>query len=286
MRLLQFLKNGRISLGLEKNIGGDIIDLSSENSKLPNETIEFIEQGPTAWDEAKRIAQISKRVYHRDQVQIIQPLRKPDKILCVGHNYKDHCEELGLPLPKQPVFFNKFPSTIIGPNHNLPHPEATKALDYEVELAIIIGKAGKNIKKSEALDHIFGYTIALDISARDLFGTFNSGQWLLGKSMDGFCPLGPTIVTSDEIKNPHNLSIKCAVNGVNKQNSNTKELVHQTESLVEYISRYFTLLPGDVILTGTPPGIGGARNPPEYLQKGDRVECELENIGKLAITIV
>lgn len=222
----------------------------------------------------------------KSELTILPPISKPDKVLCVGLNYEDHCEEQGLPLPAEPIIFNKFPSTIIGPYDDIKYPKETKSLDWEAELAIIIGKSGRNINVSLAMDYVFGYTIAHDVSARDWQTKRNGGQWLLGKSMDTFCPLGPAIVTTDELGDPHNLAIRCRVDGVVKQESNTRELVHKTEDLIAYISRFFTLLPGDVILTGTPPGVGCFRDPPEYLQRGHVVECEIEKIGTIRNRVV
>ena len=181
-------------------------------------------------------------------------------------NYKDHCEEQGAPIPKEPVVFNKFPSTIVGPFDNLPYPEISKELDWEVELVIVIGKSGFNIPENKAADHIFGYTVAHDVSARDWQLRRNGGQWLLGKSMNAFCPIGPCITTPDEIGDPHNLNLKCSVNGVTKQNSNTKQLVFNCYQIVAWCSQFCTLLPGDLILTGTPPGVGCFMKPPQFLK--------------------
>ena len=187
-----------------------------------------------------------------------------------------------MPIPKEPVVFSKFSSTICGPNDIIPYPEPTKELDWEVELAIVIGKRGKDIPKDEAMNHIFGFTVAHDISARDWQLRKNGGQWLAGKSMDNFCPLGPAIVTKDEIGDPHNLNLKCVVNGVTKQDSNTSQLIFKTEDIISWCSNLFTLLPGDVILTGTPPGVGVFAKPqPQFLTVGDEVKCSIEKIGTI-----
>ena len=199
------------------------------------------------------------------EINLLAPITQPDKVICVGMNYKDHCEEIGAPIPKEPVVFNKFPSCIIGPNDDIHYPEISKELDWEVELVIVIGKTGFNISESQAADYIFGYTVAHDVSARD-WQRKNGGQVLLGISMDAFCPLGPCIVTLDEVGDPHNLNLKCLVNGVVKQNSNTQNLVFDTNQIVSWCSKFFTLLPGDLILTGTPPGVGFGMKPPQYLK--------------------
>lgn len=286
MRFVQFLRNGKQFLGVEKTIGGAIVDLSASGKEIPTKMIDFLKEGQKTWDAAASIVQGGQHMLPSADVSLLSPVTTPDKVLCVGLNYKDHCEELNVPLPTEPVIFNKFPSTLVGTNCNLAIPPVTKALDWEVELAAVIGKKGRNIEKTKAMDYIFGYCVALDVSARDLLTKeFNCGQWLIGKSMDNFCPLGPAIVTSEEIKDPHNLSIKCSVNGVTKQSSNTNQLVHRLDTLVEYLSRFFTLLPGDIILTGTPPGVGAVRTPPEFLKKGDVIECEVEKIGRLLVNV-
>jgi len=168
----------------------------------------------------------------------------------------------------------------------IPYPEVTQELDWEVELAVVIGKKGKNIPASSAADYIFGYTVAHDVSARDWQLKKNGGQWLLGKTGDGYCPLGPCVLTSDEVADPHNLKLSCTVNGQVKQNSNTNQLVHGVFDCVAWLSRFCTLLPGDVILTGTPPGVGVFAKPPQFLKRGDVVECQIENIGSITNQVV
>jgi len=215
-----------------------------------------------------------------DSVTLLAPVTRPDKVICIGMNYIDHCAEQNCPVPAEPVIFSKWGSTIIPPYADIPLPEHTKKLDWEVELAFIIKKEGKNIPVESAMDYVFGYTVAHDVSARDwqLEAGRNGGQWQLGKSQDNFCPLGPCIVTADDL-DPHDLAISCKVNDVVKQDSSTRQLVHNIPALVAYMSRFFTLLPGDVVLTGTPPGVGVFKKPPEYLKVGDVVECHIENIG-------
>merc|ERR1719412_526539 len=219
-------------------------------------------------------------------VELLSPIIKPDKVICIGMNYADHCLEQNVPPPKEPVVFSKFSSSIVGPNDDIEYPEVTEELDWEVEMAIVIGKPGKKVKKEDAMSHVFGFTTAHDVSARDWQLKRNGGQWLVGKTMDGFCPLGPAIVTADEIGDPHNLSLQCLVNGNIKQDSNTRQLVFKTEELIAWLTQFFTLLPGDVILTGTPPGVGVFKKPPEYLKKGDVVECTIEKIGTVRNTVV
>lgn len=224
----------------------------------------------------------------RENVKLLAPITSCDKVLCVGMNYIDHCLEQNAPVPVEPVIFNKFPSNIKPPDSTLRFPEETKCLDWEVELVIVIGKEAKNVKTENAMQYVFGYTVANDVSARDwqMFLGKNGGQWLLGKAMDDFCPLGPAIVTTDEIGDPHNLGLRCRVNGVTKQDSNTNQLVHKTEQIISFVTRFMTLMPGDLILTGTPPGVGCFRKPPEYLKKGDVVEVEIDKIGTVVTKVV
>lgn len=275
-------------MGVEIRDGGDIVDLCAGDSSIPSDMRSFIEGGQKTLLAAKSVIDRGGSIIPRDSVKIVAPIYNPDKVLCVGMNYKDHCEEQNAPVPIEPVIFNKFPSSIIGPTEDLQYPEETQKLDWEVELTIVIGKDAKRVQESDAMNYVFGYTVSHDVSARDwqLEPGKNGGQWLIGKAMDGFCPLGPAIVMKEDINDPHNLGLRCRVNGVTKQDSNTNQLVHKTAAMVSFISRFMTLRPGDVILTGTPPGVGVFRKPPEYLKRGDVVECEIDGIGKVVNKIV
>lgn len=288
MRFVQFERGGERRVGVEIRDGGDIVDLCAGDSSIPSDMRSFIEGGQKTLLAAKSVIDRGGSVIPRDSVKIVAPIYNPDKVLCVGMNYKDHCEEQNAPVPIEPVIFNKFPSSIIGPTEDLQYPEETQKLDWEVELTIVIGKDAKRVQESDAMNYVFGYTVAHDVSARDwqLEPGKNGGQWLIGKAMDGFCPLGPAIVMKEDINDPHNLGLRCRVNGVTKQDSNTNQLVHKTAAMVSFISRFMTLRPGDVILTGTPPGVGVFRKPPEYLKRGDVVECEIDGIGKVVNKIV
>ncbi|CAG9138571.1 unnamed protein product [Plutella xylostella] len=207
------------------------------------------------------------------------PIHGMDKIICIGMNYKDHCQEINVKPPEYPMFFSKFSSTIIGPGEAVRIRNAAECVDWEVELVVVIGKKASNVQAREAYDYVFGYTVAQDISARDWQKNKNGGQFLLGKSMDTFCPIGPCIATADEVGDPQKLNIRCSVNGVLKQSSNTEQLVHKIPDAIERLTSVMTLLPGDIILTGTPGGVGMYRDPPEYLQPGHVVESEVEKIG-------
>jgi 2-keto-4-pentenoate hydratase/2-oxohepta-3-ene-1,7-dioic acid hydratase in catechol pathway len=207
--------------------------------------------------------------------------------VCIGLNYLDHAKESGMSVPPQPVFFAKYPSSIIGPHDAIILPKiAPNEVDYEVELVIVIGKGGKNIAPERAFEHIVGWTVGHDVSARDLQLRKPGNQWIAGKTFDTFAPIGPAIVTKDEIENIHNLGIRCILNGQIVQNSNTSQLAFKTNELVAYLSQHFTFQPGDLIFTGTPSGVGFARKPPIFLRPGDVVVCEIDNIGSLQNSVI
>lgn len=226
------------------------------------------------------------------KVELLSPIPRPrQNVMCLGWNYTEHVEEttgnnLEAPkLPKYPIVFTKAASSMNGPYADIPvNLQVSDKMDWEVELAVIIGKGGTGIAKKHAHEHIFGYSIINDISARDIQKRHK--QFYLGKSFTGACPMGPWIVTADEIKDPQMLNLSCRVNGVSKQDSNTKYQIFDVATVIESLSKGMTLEPGDIIATGTPSGVGYVRNPPEYLMPGDVVECEIENIGVIRNTIV
>lgn len=191
-----------------------------------------------------------------------------------------------LPIPTEPILFNKFPNAILAPGEAIVKPSVSNELDFEVELAVVIGRRCRHVSAAEAPGYIAGFTVAHDVSARDWQLRRNGGQWMVGKSFDTFAPLGPAIVTADELGDPHRLGIRCRVNGVTMQDSNTSQLVFKTDQIVAWVSRLMTLVPGDVILTGTPPGVGCFRKPPVWLKSGDVVECEIDGIGTISNPVV
>ncbi|KAF7271660.1 hypothetical protein GWI33_015509 [Rhynchophorus ferrugineus] len=260
MRYVQYkLKSGGPQhLGAQLSPGGDIIDISAVDSTIPNNLVDFLKAGSSTYEKSKRI---------------------------IGLNYSGHCDEQNIPYPKEPMYFSKFSSVVVGPNDNVVIPPITNSVDWEVELAVVIGRTAKAIREDQVQDYIFGYTVAQDISARDWQKKRNNGQMLLGKSMDTFCPLGPAVVTKSKV-DVNNLNIKSWVNGVLKQNGNTSEMIFKVNFLVAYLSQIVTLYPGDVILTGTPAGVGVHRKPPEFLKPGDVLESEIEGIGRLRNEIV
>ena len=212
------------------------------------------------------------------------PVPRPGKLICIGLNYRDHAAESNLPIPKEPVVFSKFSSAVIAPGEPVIIPASSTQVDYEAELAVVIGRRARNVSASRALDYVFGYTCLNDVSARDF--QFADGQWQRGKSCDTFAPMGPTIVSADELRDAHKLPIKLILNGAAMQDSNTDQLIFGVPELIEFLARTITLEPGDVIATGTPSGVGFARKPPVYLKPGDEMIVDIEGIGKLNNPVV
>ncbi|GGB46950.1 hypothetical protein GCM10011409_25600 [Lentibacillus populi] len=223
-------------------------------------------------------------MYDREEVRLHTPISTPSKIICVGKNYAEHATEMKSEIPDNPVLFAKFSNALIGPEDAIEKSSSTSKLDYEAELAVIIGKEASQVKREEALNYIAGFTIGNDISARDL--QKRTPQWLQGKTLDHSTPIGPWVVTIDEVSNPGNLAIRSFVNGEKRQDSNTKHLIFDVPYLIEFISNLITLKPGDIILTGTPNGVGFAMDPPQFLQDGDVVTLEIEGIGRMENKVI
>lgn len=219
-----------------------------------------------------------------DQVKLHAPLADPPRIFAIGLNYRDHAKESGMELPTTPVVFFKLTPSIIGPGENILLPRNSTQPDYEAELAFVIGKGGYRIPAEAWREHVYGYTIVNDVSARDV--QFASSQWTLSKSFPTFCPLGPSIVTADEIADPHGLDISLTIDGEKLQDSNTRELVFRIPELIEYISSITPLLPGDIVSTGTPPGVGLGRTPKRWLKAGETVTVTVEGLGSLVNPVV
>lgn len=212
---------------------------------------------------------------------LLAPVPDPSKVICIGLNYRDHAEESGLEIPTEPVVFNKFPQAVIGPHATIRLPAVCKKVDYEAELVAIIGRRGRNISQADARSYIAGYTNGNDVSARDWQIGRPGGQWLMGKTPDTFAPIGPWLVTADEIPDPESLRIRLRVNGETLQDSMTTELIFGLDELVSHLSQLFALEPGDLIFTGTPPGVGAARKPPIFLKPGDTTDVEIDGLGVL-----
>lgn len=207
------------------------------------------------------------------------PIARPSKIICIGLNYRKHAEESGMPVPEVPIIFMKATSSLCGPFDPILIPRNSVKTDWEVELAVVIGKRAKYVSKENAMEYVAGYCVHNDVSERD-FQLHHGGQWVKGKSADNFAPLGPVLVTKTEIEDPHNLRLWLKLNGKMLQDSNTSDLVFDIPELIEHLSKYMTLLPGDVISTGTPAGVGLGLNPPTYLKEGDVVELGIEGLGE------
>jgi len=275
-------------------LGGYVVNVRAAARELrlgemPDDMLGFIEAGQGALEIAREIdAPIAADATHTlplADVRLIAPIPNPRRnLVCIGLNYGEHVAEsqsvVGGDAPKFPVFFTKPPSTVIGPDDEIPwHAHVSTAIDWEVELAVIIGRQGGDIAEADALEYVFGYTVANDVTARDLQGRHQ--QWYKGKGLDGFCPLGPSVLTADEVPDPQQLELRLSVNGVEKQSSNTRFMIFPVARLIAEWSAGMTLFPGDVLLTGTPSGVGIGRKPPEFLKPGDVVEAEVSPIGVL-----
>ncbi len=212
------------------------------------------------------------------------PVPRPGKIICIGLNYRDHAAESNMPIPEKPMVFSKFSTCVIAPGEPVVLPSSSQQVDYEAELAVVIGRRAKNVSADRAYDYVLGYTAFNDVSARDF--QFADGQWQRGKSCDTFGPMGQTIVTTDMVPDPHKLSIKLVLNGQTMQDSNTDQLIFGVPALIEFLTEWMTLEPGDVIATGTPPGVGFARKPPVFLKPGDQMEVLIDVVGGMGNPVV
>ncbi|WP_164667345.1 fumarylacetoacetate hydrolase family protein [Virgibacillus doumboii] len=262
----------------------------AESDPLPSDPTAFFSIGNDAVAKAKVVYHFVKEhnvediSFDREEVYLSTPIPEPSKIICVGKNYAEHATEMKSDIPDFPVLFAKFPNALIGPEAAIEKNNATQKLDYEVELTAVIGKEASHVNKEHALDYIAGYTIGNDISARDL--QKRTPQWLQGKTLDNSTPIGPWVVTADEVGNPGNLSIRSLVNGEERQSSNTEHLIFDIPFLIEFISNLITLKPGDIIMTGTPNGVGFAMDPPQFLNAGDTVTVEIDKIGRMENKVV
>lgn len=297
MKLLTFLSEGQSRLGVKTDKG--VLDVSaalsqhpSTNGELPQTVHQAIEGGQEAVKTLQQYidslpASLDDQIYlTMSDLELAPSVTHPNKIICVGLNYRKHAEETNSPIPKFPILFNKFNNALAAEGDDIPLPRTTTKVDYEAELAIVIGKRAKYVSKEDALEHVFGYTNCNDLSARDL--QLRTAQWLLGKTLDGFGPIGPYLVTSDEVGDPNQLRITCTVNGEVRQDSNTADMIFHCDEIVSYISQHMTLEPGDIILTGTPEGVvmGYPEDKQVYLQPGDVVTIEIEKLGALTNRMV
>ncbi len=291
------LGNGEFILDFDSAIAANAAkegDVSKSNPANPLAWLDldgvWLRQASAAHDTIVGTQQDLKRATEVGQLlpragaRLLAPVAPPGKLICIGLNYRDHAAESNMPLPEKPVIFSKFGTSVIGPEEPVVLPPTSSQVDYEAELAVVIGRRAKNVSRENALDYVLGYTIINDVSARDF--QFSDGQWQRGKSCDTFAPMGESIVTKDEIPDPHTLSIKLRLNGKTMQDSNTDQLIFGVPALIAFLSETITLEPGDVIATGTPPGVGFARKPPVFLKHGDVMEVEIEKVGTLRSAIV
>lgn len=292
MHLITFSKAGQVSVGILDRTRSEVIDLSIAASDLPGNMLNLISLGPDGLERAQAAANNGIGRIALDQVDILAPIPKPRRnVFCIGKNYREHVHELHDAgsvfdnrgqdsLPEKPIIFTKATTSVIGPNEPIPASlDWTASTDYEGELAVIIGKGGRGIKYADAMDYVYGYTILNDITSRRMQRSHQ--QWFLGKSLDGFCPMGPAIVTADAIADVHQLRVQTSVNSELRQDDVVASLIFDIPTLIETLSRTMTLEPGDIIATGTPAGVGMGQKPPRYLQRGDVVKVHIDPIGTL-----
>lgn len=260
---------------------GDVIDLTVEG--LPTTMIEILAM-PDGIDLVRKFCESANVTVPIADVEIQAPLPRPGKVLAIGLNYRDHAEESGQPIPQRPVVFSKASTCIVGPGDAIHIPRVSRAVDWEAELCFVIGKTARYVKAADAAQYVAGYTIGNDVSVRDW--QFHSPTWMMGKSFDTHGPIGPYLVTPDEVGDAGSLDIKLFVNGEQKQSSNTGQLIFSVGDIIEYLSAGMTLEPGDVVFTGTPAGVGASRKPPEFLKAGDVVRVEIEELGVLENPVV
>jgi acylpyruvate hydrolase len=288
MRLVTFTDNDESHIGVlnPQDNYATVIDLNLSDSSLPSDLVAFLEGGEVAKKKAHAVMENPDIavIFPIEDIKLKAPIAHPEKIMCVGLNYRDHAEEGGHEIPRYPTIFAKYPNVVIGPYDPIIIPRVTDQVDWEGEFAFVIGKTGKYISKDDALDYLAGYMVFNDVSARDY--QLRVSQWTIGKTFDTFGPMGPSLVTTDEIENPGNLAICTLVDGEVVQESNTRHLIFDVPHLIAFLSEVMTLKPGDVVSTGTPAGVGHAREPRRYLRHGNVVRVEIEGIGALENPVI
>jgi 2-keto-4-pentenoate hydratase/2-oxohepta-3-ene-1,7-dioic acid hydratase in catechol pathway len=267
-------------------INGEYIDVNATDPEMPATVRGLLELGPD-W-QRRAWAALPRGVVRHDPAgtKLLAPVPDPRKIVCIGLNYRDHAAESGVPVPTEPILFSKYSTTLIGHGDQIVLPSASNEVDYEAELVVVIGRKGRHISRERALEYVGGYAVGHDVSARDWQLNKPGKQWMAGKTFDTFAPVGPELVTPDEVPDPQNLGIRLRLNGQTMQDSSTSQLVFGVAELIAYLSQIFTLEPGDMIFTGTPPGVGMARKPPVWLKPGDQVEVEIDRLGTLQNTVI
>jgi 2-keto-4-pentenoate hydratase/2-oxohepta-3-ene-1,7-dioic acid hydratase in catechol pathway len=267
--------------------GMHYVDLHATDPQLPPSVRRLLALGPSALEEARRTAQRGDAVKHEARrVKLLPPVPDPPKIVCIGLNYRDHAAESGAPIPKDPVLFSKYATALVGHDAPIVLPASSKEVDYEAELVVVVGKGGRHLTAEAARGHVAGYTVGHDVSARDWQLRKDGKQWMVGKTFDTFAPTGPVLVTADEVPDPHGLGIRLRLNGQTMQDSSTRQMIFSVGELLAYLSQVFTLEPGDLVFTGTPPGVGFARKPPVFLKPGDVAEVEIDGLGVLRNPVV
>lgn len=285
MKIATILVNGKAKAAVL--VGDRYVDLQATEERLPSSVRELLDGGAEGLALAKSAAEKPNAVsYPAKEVKILPPIPDPRKIVCLGLNYKDHAAEQGVPLPQNPVLFSKYATALIGTGDSIVLPAVSQEVDFEAELVIVVGKRGRHISASEALSHVAGYMVGHDVSARDWQLKKDGKQWMVGKTFDTFAPTGPHLVTADEVGNAEDLGIRLRLNGETMQDSSTSQLVFGVAKTLEYLSTVFTLEPGDLIFTGTPPGVGFARDPKVFLKDGDVVEVEIDKLGVLRNPVI
>ena len=267
--------------------GQHYVDVQATDPTLPDSVRQILQVGPAALEAAARAARRPDAVkVEAAAAKLLPPVPDPPKIICLGLNYRDHAAESGAPIPKEPVLFSKYATALIGAGQPIVLPPVSKEVDYEAELVVVVGKRGRPRNEQEAREYVAGYTLGHDVSARDWQLKKDQKQWMVGKTFDTFAPTGPVLVTPDEVPDPHRLAIRLRLNGQTMQDSNTSQMVFSVPAVLAYLAQVFTLEPGDLIFTGTPPGVGFARKPPVFLKGGDVVEVEIEGLGVLRNPVV
>jgi 2-keto-4-pentenoate hydratase/2-oxohepta-3-ene-1,7-dioic acid hydratase in catechol pathway len=288
MKLVTFEVAGQARLGAVQRLNGGekVFDLKRLDPRLPAEMIEFLKGGSAALTLAQQVLSAASPDLgvNLAEVKLLAPLLQPEKLICIGQNYLEHAKESGASKAPFPIIFAKYNNSIVGPGEAIVIPTVVNKPDYEGELAVVIGKRGRNIPEAEALAYVGGYTVLNDVSARDWQN--RTSQWVIGKTCDTFCPMGPALVTADEIADPQDLHVRTLINGEELQNGWTGDMIFPIATLIADMSRVMTLVPGDVIATGTPPGVGFAQVPPRWLRPGDLVCIEIDKVGVLENPVV
>jgi len=265
---------------------GEYVDVNEADPEVPASVRDLLGLSPAAQRRAWEALPRGTVRHDPSKATLLAPVHDARKIICLGLNYRDHAAESGMEIPSEPILFSKYPTALVGHQAAIVLPEVSQQVDYEAELVIVVGRGGRQIPRERAMEHVAGYAVVHDVSARDWQLNKPGKQWMAGKTFDTFAPVGPALVTADEVPDPHALGIRLRLNGRTMQDSSTSQLIFRVDEVIAYLSRIFTLEPGDLIFTGTPPGVGMARKPPVWLKPGDVVEVEIDGLGVLRNPVV